>query len=445
MKAEPRRSLGFWRCWSLVVGGTIGSAVFMMPAVMAPYGTIGLASLLFATLGAVCVALTLSSLARRVTVSGGMYAYTRSAFGDFAGFLVAWNYWIGCWVSCAALAIGFIAYLGSIIPAIGTSTPLRASLGLLLIWILVGINIAGVRESGIVSMVTTLLKLAPLALVGLIGPWLIDWGALPTVNFEGGNALVVFASIFALSFWNFVGIECATAPAEDTVDPAKTIPRATVFGTITVGAVYLLVGFVALCALPPAVLSTSDSPLADVGTLLFGSMGGGLMIAGAVISIAGALNSGILVGGQVAMAAGRDQLFPASLGRLSRRHTPAISYVVMGVLASVLLLLSLSRGLVAAYEFVILIATLTTVIPYAFSAIASLILQLRDPDVSVAKSSFGAILAMIAFGVCFWVVAASGMETVYWVFLLTMAGLPVYVLIGRKALRDQAVVPAPVV
>ena len=109
MSGKSRRSLGFWRSWSLVVGGTIGSAVFMMPAVMAPYGSIGLLSLVAATLGAVCVALMFSGLARRVTSSGGMYAYTRAAFGDFAAFIVAWTGWIAMWVSCAAIAIGFIA------------------------------------------------------------------------------------------------------------------------------------------------------------------------------------------------------------------------------------------------------------------------------------------------------------------------------------------------
>lgn len=432
------RSLGFWRCWGLVVGGTIGSAVFMMPAVMAPYGGLGLLSLVFATLGAVCVALMFGALARRVTLTGGMYAYTRAGFGDFAAFLVAWSGWISIWVACAAIAIAFVAYLGAVVPAIGSSPVLGALSGLALIWILVGINIMGIRESGIIGLVTTILKLTPLVLIGVVGLWFIDSENLPAMHPGEGSALVVFASVFALSFWNFTGIEVATVPAEDTVDPSRTIPRALLAGTLTVGAVYLLVSLVALGVMPSGALAISSSPLADVGTTLVGGIGSGLVVAGALVSTAGCLNVSILEGGQITMAAGRDRLFPAFFSRLSGRHTPWISYVLMGAFASLLLVLNFSRGLVAAYTFIVLIATLTLIIPYAFSAVASLILQLRDPVASRAQRWREAIVALTAFVVCFWVIAASGMETVYWVFLLLMLGLPLHVFAMWKKSRESS-------
>jgi APA family basic amino acid/polyamine antiporter len=428
---KVQRSLGFWRSWSLVVGGTIGSSVFMMPAVLAPYGTVGLASLVFATFGAVCLALTFGALARRVTVSGGLYAYTRAAFGDFLAFIVAWNYWIGIWVSCAALAIGFIAYVGVAVPIIGSHPVLGSLCGLMLIWTLVSINIMGVRESGIVSLISTILKLTPIALVGIVGLRWIDVDDFPVANFGETNSLVVFASIFALSFWNFIGIECATVPAENTVDPTRVIPRAVLVGTLTVGAIYLLIMLVSLGAIPATSLAASSSPLADVGARLFGGFGGTLIVAGAIVSVAGCLNVSVLAGGQVAMAAGRDRLFPSSLARLSARHTPWISYVLVGALASLLLVLSLSRGLVAAYQFILLMATLTTVISYAIPALAALFLQFRNPGSSKANN-WNALAAVIGFGVCLWVVASSGAETIYWVILLTLLGLPIYFVPRRK-------------
>jgi APA family basic amino acid/polyamine antiporter len=438
---EARRSLGFWRCWSLVVGGTIGSAVFMMPAVMAPYGGLGLLSLASAAVGAVCVALMLGALARRVTVSGGMYAYTRAAFGDFAAFLVAWTGWISMWVSCAAIAIAFVAYLGAVAPAVGSSPFLSAATGLALIWVFVGVNIAGVRETGIVSLLTTLLKLVPLVLIGLVGLPFIERGNLPALNPGEGNALVVFASVFALSYWNFTGIEVAAFPAEDTVDPSRTIPRALLAGALTVGAIYLLVSVVTMGLLPPGTLAVSSSPLVEVGARLFGGFGAGLVVAGALVSTAGTLHVSILEGGQTSMAAGRDRVFPEFFSRKSARNTPWMSYLLMGVLASVLLLLNFARGLVAAYQFIVLIATLTIVIPYAFSSVASLVLQVRDPAGSRARRWREAAVAAIAFGVCFWVVAASGMETVYWVFLLLLLGLPLHVMVATR--KERTLSPEP--
>jgi basic amino acid/polyamine antiporter, APA family len=441
---EARRPLGVWRSWSLVVGGAIGSAVFMMPAVMAPYGGLGLLSLVSATLGAVCVAMTLGAMARRITVSGGMYAYTQAAFGDFAAFLVAWTTWIGMWVSCAAVAIGFVAYLGALVPAIGSSPLLGALSGVALIWVLVWINIAGVRESGIFSLLTTLLKLTPLILIIVVGLWFVRADSLPAMHPGEGNPLAVFASVFALSFWNFVGIEAATIPAEDAVDPSRTIPRALLVGTLTVGAVYVLVSFVAMGVVPSGTLASSSSPLVDVGTRVFGGFGAGLVIAGALVSTAGCLNVGILEGGMTSMAAGRDHVFPDFFARLSRRRTPWISYVLVGVLTSVLLLLNFSRGLVAAYQLIILLATLTIIIPYAFSAVACLVLRIHDSPASGRIGGHESVVAVITFAVCFWVVAASGADTAYWTLLLLMLGLPVYVVVARKKLRAGAATAAEV-
>lgn len=427
-----QRSLGFWRSWGLVVGGTIGSAVFMMPAVMAPYGTVGLLSLVAATFGAVCLALTLGVLARRVTATGGLYAYTRAAFGDFAAFIVAWNYWVCIWVSCAAMTIGFVAYLGVAFPFIAARPMLGASCGLVLIWTLTGINILGVRESGIVSLITTVLKLTPLALIGIAGLWWVDADNFRQAAEVGGkNALVVFASIFALSFWNFAGIESATIPAENVKDPTSVIPRAVMVGTLTVGSIYLLISVVSLGVIPASVLATMNSPLADIGARMFGVFGSAVVVAGAIISIAGALNVSVLVGGQVGMAAARDHLLPAALARLSGRSTPWVSYLLMGLLASLLLLSSMSRGLVAAYEFVILIATLTLVIAYAFPALAALWLQMRSRG-SDDAGRWNPSAAVIAFGACLWVFASSGVETIVWVMVLTLLGLPIYFFERRR-------------
>ena len=428
----PARSLGIWRSWAFVVGGTIGSAIFMMPAVLVPYGGLGLLSWAAAAVGALCVAMTFASLARRVSTTGGPYSYAHAAFGDFGGFVVAWLYWIALWVACAAITIGFTAYLGALLPAVRASPVLSVGAGLLLVWTLVGVNIAGVRQSGIVGLVTTLLKLSPLVVIGTAGLWFVDRTTLPPMNPGTGSSLVLFASAFTLTFWTFGGLESITVPSEDVIDPARTIPRALVTGTATVAVIYLLVTFVVSGVVPAAELRASAAPLAEAGVRMGGYWGGIAVTLGALVSTLGCLNANLLAVSQAAMAAARDGVFPHQLDRLTARHTPGRSLVVVGLLISAMLVMNYTKGMVGAYTFMLLLATLALVVPYAFSALAALVLEARAPEANTWRRAREAAVAMVAFAVCIWVIAAAGQETVYWGFLLLMAGLPVYVLMARR-------------
>ena len=167
-----RRSLGFWRSWALVVGIMIGNGIFMLPAVLAPYGSLSLLGWIFAGGGTLFIALMLGSLARRIPKLGGPYAYTRTAFGDLPGFLVAWGYWIAIWSAVAAGAVAFTGYFGLFVPQVTTEPIIGGVAALVIIWLITGVNVAGVKSAGIVQLVTTLLKLLPL----------IDCPTLPLVE-----------------------------------------------------------------------------------------------------------------------------------------------------------------------------------------------------------------------------------------------------------------------
>jgi APA family basic amino acid/polyamine antiporter len=309
----------------------------------------------------------------------------------------------------------------------------------LLIWGLVGINARGVKEAGVAGLITTVLKLLPLVALGTVGLYFLEGSTLPPMNPGTGNPLRLFASSFALTFWTFAGLEVITVPAEDVVDARKTIPRALIFGTLTATVVYLLVGFVVMGTVPAAQLQASASPLADAGARIAGPWGALVISLGALVSTLGCLNCTLLAAGQTAMAAGRDGVFPHWFQRLNRRRTPGFSLVTAGVLASVLLLLNFSKGLVGAYTFIILLSTLTTVVPYAFCAMAGLVLARQADDGSRKQRLREALLSVGAFVVSIWVMASAGQETVYWGFLLLMAGLPVFVVVTR----DRNVLASP--
>jgi APA family basic amino acid/polyamine antiporter len=429
---KERASLGFWRSWSLVVGSVVGAAVFLMPTVLAPYGGLGIISVAAAGLGGLCIALTLSNLARHVPGSGGPYTFARAAFGDFAGFLMAWVYWAGLWSGGGGIASAIPGYLGALFPHITASPALSLTVTLVVVWVSITINWLGVKEAGIVGLITTLMKLVPLGVIGVAGLFLIDRHVLPPLNPGGGPPFSAFAAAFTVAFFSYLGLEAATVPAEDTINARATIPRATIIGTLTAMTLYLLVSVTAMGIIPASELAVSASPLAAIGERIAGPLGGVAMAVGALVSIFTALHYTILVCAQIPMVAARDGLFPAPFKRLSRRGTPGTALITTGVLISILIGMNYSKGLVRAYTFINLISTLATVIPYAICAIAALILPQVHASGRGARLS-SRIIAIVAFGVSFLATAGAGSDAVYWTTLLVLAGLPVYVWVKRPA------------
>src|ERR1035438_3615830 len=116
---QSKNQLGLWTTTSLVVGNMVGAGFFLLPAALASFGGISLLGWLLSGTGAMLLALVFSRLSRLLPgVDGGPYAYTRKGFGDFAGFLVAWGYWISCWTSNAAITVSLVGSLSSFFPVL---------------------------------------------------------------------------------------------------------------------------------------------------------------------------------------------------------------------------------------------------------------------------------------------------------------------------------------
>lgn len=438
--APTGRRLGLWMATALVVGNMIGSGVFLLPAALAQYGGISLLGWGVTTTGALLLALVFARLSRLVPRVGGPYAYTRIGFGDFAAFLVAWGYWISIWVANAAIAVAFVGYLSVFWPALRHSPMLAVLVALSAIWLLTWVNASGVRRAGSVQLVTTIVKLVPLVAVGTIGFLYFNPDHLRPFNPSGVGAFPAVSATVALTLWAFLGLESATIPAGDVDRPARTIPRATLLGTLIAAVVYILSTTAVLGVIRPAGLADSTAPFADAAALMWGGWAGYAVAMGAAVSCFGALNGWILLQGQIPLAAALDGLFPKSFGRLSRRGTPVFGLVVSSVLITVLMFMNYTKGLVEQFTFIILLATLTTLVPYVFCSMTYLLMVLRDPAKAAGRSVGASIaVALIAFAFSMWAIAGSGRDTVFWGFLLLFAGTPVYVWITWR--RGGAVAP----
>jgi APA family basic amino acid/polyamine antiporter len=437
---SPQRRIGFWMAVALVMGNMIGSGVFLLPASLASYGGLSLAGWLVSTAGAVLLALVFARLARFDPAAGGPYAYTRRGFGDLAGFLVAWGYWVSCWTTNAALSVAFVGYLDPFAPAL-VRTPATAGLmAVSAVWLLTAVNIRGVRTAGHVQVLTTVLKILPLALIGIGGFFLFDPSHFAITQSGVGEAASSVTATATLTLWAFLGLESATIPAGSIEEPDRTIPRATVTGTLLAAAIYIVSTVGVMGVVAPEALAQTSAPFAEAARLLFGPIGAGVVAAGAAISCFGALNGWILLAGQMPLAAARDGLFPRPFSRLSARGTPARGMIIGGILSTTLIAMNYSRGLVELFTFIILLATLSTLIPYIFSTLAGFLIERREQTAGgrrLVASRGTSLTAALAFGYALWAIGGAGADTVYWGFLLLLAGLPVYVWVIRG--RDPAV------
>lgn len=422
---------------SLVIGNMIGSGIFLLPSALAQYRGYGIASWLITATGALVLAVTFARLARRIPKVGGPYAYAREGFGEFAGFFMAWGYWISVLATNAAVATALVSYSTLFWPALGRTPSLAALVALGTIWMLTALNAGGVRNGGIVQLVTVILKIVPLLMIGTVGLFYIQPQGFAFEPPTGQTPLTSLSAAVALTLWAFLGFESASIPADNVVQPERTIPRATVIGTIITAVVYIASTVAVMGIVPTDTLSASNAPFADAGRMIWGSWAGYLMGIGAIISCFGTLNGWILMQGQIPMAMAQDGLFPAFFAKTRQDGTPAVAIVVSSVFVTVLLLFSFTGTLVELFTKTILLATLTAVVPYVFSAMTELrfVLSQRGEEGSTATKTraFGALsIPIAAFVYSMWAVIGAGQETVYLGFILLLAGLPIYVWLKRK-------------
>ncbi|SNT04149.1 amino acid/polyamine/organocation transporter, APC superfamily [Ekhidna lutea] len=432
-----KQKLGLWTSTSLVVGNSIGAGIFLAPAVLATYGSISLIGWLISGFGAYFLAQVFIKFSKVVPgKSGGPYTYSRAGLGDFAGFQVAWGYWISIWATNATIAIALVGYLGVFFPILKESPIASVVLGLAIVWSLVWLNARGIREAGIFQLITTVLKILPLIAISLIGLFFIEWSNFKPFNTGIATNFEAIAACTAFTIFSYMGLESAAVPAEDIIEPDKTVRKATIIGLITVIVIYLISTSVLIGLLSVETLANSTAPFADAAKMLWGQTGEWLVAAGAVFSTLGALNGWILIQGQVPAVAAKDHLFPAAFKRTNKNNAPVGSLVLSTVLISLLMIMNYTKGLVEAFKFALLLASITALLAYLYTSVA-LIVKLHRDGVRGKPLLRQTILSGIAFVFAVGAVIGSGQEVVFWGFILILLGLPVYAFIKTSKNRVE--------
>jgi APA family basic amino acid/polyamine antiporter len=432
--------LGLPSATALVIGSIIGTGVFTMPAVMAGAGTVSLVTLGVIAICAVLLGTMFGQLTKRVpNTDGGLYAYSRHEFGDFAGYLTAWCYWITCWAGNAAIVSSWVLYVESLFGISNPSAWTNVGIAMTGLWIPALINLAGVKHMAWFQNVTVVLKFLPLALVALVGWFFIHTSNFGPFNASGGSLYSGISIAAGVALFSFIGVECASIAASRVKNPRKNVGRATIIGTALSALLYLLVTGAVMGLVSRGSLVNNGAPFVDAFQAIFGKawIVGKIVALVAVISGIGALNGWTMVTAEMPWAAAKDGLFPAQFLKTNKRGALSFGIIVSTAVASLLMAYSYSGSTgLKVFTYLVDLSVVTVAIPYFFSGCAQLAYLAsgrRKVHGAQLIRDFG--IASVACLFALWTTAASGYQAVYQAVILLLIGIPIYAFL--KATKER--------
>lgn len=414
------RAIGRWDLTAAVINGVVGSAIFGLPAVIA--ATTGHRSplaVLAAGLGIGLIALCFAEVGSRFREHGGVYLYTRTAFGPLVGFEVGW---LLIWTRALSFAANlnlFVLYLAELRPEVAAGAP-RALVMVVLAGSVVITNIVGVRNAARAVDIFTIAKLAPLALLIVLGLPQVDGATM------AGQAVADpdWTEAILVMMFAFGGFESALLPAGEMRDPKRDLAFALLLGLAIVAVVYVLVQVVVIGVVAQA--AEAEAPIAAVLGVLLGPPGLILASVAAMISVYGWATGATLAQPRVIHAMAERGELPRALAWVHPRfRTPASAIVLFAALG---LMLALAGSFAANATF----AAIVRLVYYGLTCAALIALRRQGGEPPGFRLSAGPVIAMLAIGFCAWLLTTRSFEQLWILLALIAAGLPFYLLARRR-------------
>jgi len=436
-----RRILGLGFGVAMVFGGSVGVGILRLPGTLA--AALGNAHLIvlfwilggiYALLGAVSVA----ELAAMLPQAGGFYVYARRAFGNGAGFVVGWSDWINQVASLAYAAITAAVFLGALWPA-ANAYPRTAAIAMIAAF--TALHWFGLR---IGSTLTRLISVAVgiTLLVLVIACFLAAPAAPSTVPMPGTamalplmSAAMLAAVVTALRavFVTYDGWYSAIYLAEENKDPARTLPRALIGGTLLVAALYIIINVAFLHVLPLPVIGASQLPAADAARLVLPRGGVELVTLISLLTVLSLMNAEMLMSPRILLAIGREGFFTRKAARVSAGGTPRMALGVSNAAGAALIM-------TGTFEQIVAIAAVLFLLTYVSAYAAVFVLRRREPAAIRPYRAFGFpyTTAIVMLGCLLLLIAAVAEDHRSGVVagLLIVACAPVYAWIAHRRRRS---------
>ena len=449
----------------LVVGGCLGSAIFLVPNDIASALPSPPLYLLIWVAGGVVTLMAAVSLAELGTMfpeAGGQYVYLREAFGDFSAYLFGWMVFVaGGTGGISTLVVAFARYLGKAFPVVRADAVIFTTPGFSIhathisaqVWdftrgdvvavaciaVLTIVNVLGLRKAVVLQNVATWLKYGAVAVFVVFG-FAVGKGHwsnfhVPQATSAAPGGLYAFMTsagvAFIAVFWAYEGWEYATWASGEMKDPERTIPRSLTLGIVAIAAIYLSASAVYLYAMPTGLIAKQDTVAQTAAQILFSPAVAYWLSLVIALSCFGAASSNILAGARVIYAMGVDGVFFRRMATVHARYrTPSFALVAQGILAAAI-------ALSGTYDQLFTYTTFGMILSYLACIGALFVLRVKRPDAARPYRCWGYPWVPALYGIAMagWVintVVQRPKEALSCLILLAV-GVPLYVWCKRSS------------
>jgi APA family basic amino acid/polyamine antiporter len=437
--ARPlHRILGLGFGLAFAFGNTVGVGILRLPGTLAAALGDSRLIVLFWVLGGLYVllsAVAVAELAAMIPTAGGFYVYARRAFGDRGGFVIGWSDWI---LNVTGLAYGSVAAASFLSALWAPAAAHNQVAALSILSVFTGLHWVGLRfgrtVTGCISVSVGLMLLMVVVGCFIASPAPALTAAAPaksaaSLPLMSTAMVVVIVTALRSVLLSFDGWYGPIYVAEESTDPARTLPRAIIGGTLLVAALYLVINIAFIRVLPLPVLAASQLPAADAAKLFLPRGGAEVVTVISFVTLLSVLNATLICAPRVLVGLSRDGLGTQQAAAVSASGTPRFALGLSSVAAALLVLSG-------TFEQTIALAVVLSVFNYVSAYLAVFVLRRREPTLPRPYRALGfplSTVVVLAGSVLFLVAAVAGdPRSAIIVAALLIASAPAYEFVKRR-------------
>lgn len=438
MKEEKK--LGVFPLTMLVIGSLIGGGIFNLMKDMSESAALVpmLLAWLITAVGMGSLALCFQNLNdKRPDLSSGIFSYAREGFGDYMGFNSAWGYWLSAWLGNVAYGALLFSALSYFFKIFGNGNNVWFIIGAsVALWLVHALILKGVETAAFINTIVTIAKLIPL-LIFLLATFLAVKFDLFTLDIFGTGAGFEWQSVFeqvnatmGTAVWVFIGIEGAVV-FSDRARNHRDIGRATMYGLLTMIAIYVLISVLSLGVMSRAELAALDTPaMGYVLEHLVGKWGAVLINIGVIIAVSGAWLAWTMFATELPYGAAKAGAFPKFFAKENANGAPVNALLLTNGCIQLFLLTFLFTE--DAYNFSFSLASSAILIPYAFTALYQLKYSLAE-SAETPHRSWNILIGWVSTLYAAYLIYATGFGE----FLLTMLAYVPGMFVYQRVRKEQ--------